>query len=109
MVHALRDMQGVSNRVPATFRYRDEEEFLAITVVNVYISKKKGNALLRPDYRRVGPLLPPWNTSDGFLKDDENRSILEYYARVWRPVFGQLGDVETAFNPFRPFKTQQNP
>jgi hypothetical protein len=106
MVHALRDMQGASNRVPTTWRYKDEEEFLAVTVANVYISKKKGNKLLRPDYRSVGPLPPPLNTSDGFLRDDENRSILEYYARVWQPVFGQLGDVETAFNPFRPFKTQ---
>ena len=109
MVHALRDMQGVSNPVPTTLRYKNEEEFLAMVVTNVYISKKKGNTLLRPDYLHYGPLQPPLNTSDGFLKDDENRRILEFYSNAWQPVFGLLGDVDTLFNPFRPFKTPRKP
>lgn len=109
MVHALRYMQGVDNPVPTTGRYKNEEEFLALVVTNVYMSKKKGNKLLRPDYERVGPLQAPWNTSDGFLTDSENKSILEYYSKAWQPVFGQLGDIETAFNPFRPFKTPKKP
>src|SRR5262249_46054945 len=32
MVHALRMMQGVSNSVPTTLRYKNEEEFLALVV-----------------------------------------------------------------------------
>ncbi len=109
MVHALRMMQGVSNPVPTTLRYKNEEEFLAIVVTNVYISKKKGNRLLRPDYKGVGPLPPPWNTSDGFLGDAENRRILEYYAGAWQPVFGRLGEVQTAFNPFRALRSPRKP
>jgi len=110
MVHALRDMQGVSNRVPTlTLRYKNEEEFLAIVVTNVYISKAKGITFLRPDYRRVGPLQKPWNTSDGFLKDAENKDILEYYSKFWQPVFDQLGKVQTAFNPFSKFNTSSTP
>jgi hypothetical protein len=104
MVHALRDMQGVSNPVPTKLRYKNEEEFLAIVVTNVYISKAKGNKFLRPDYLRVGPLEAPWNTSDGFLKDPENKEILDYYAKFWQPIFGQLGNVRTDFNPFSKFK-----
>ena len=109
MVHALRDMQGLSDPVPTTPRYKNEEEFLAIVVTNVYISKKSGNKLLRRDYQRVGALEPPFNTSDGFLTDDENREILEYYAKYWQPVFGQLGNTNTAFNPFRKFKSPRKP
>jgi hypothetical protein len=109
MVHALRDMQGVTNPVPTTLRYKNEEEFLALVITNVYISKKKGNTLLRKDYIHYGALEPPRNTSDGFLKDDEHRKILNYYSTLWQPVFGLLGDVETPFNPFRPFKTAGKP
>jgi hypothetical protein len=104
MVHALRDMQGVSNPVPTTMRYKNEEEFLAVVITNVYMSKKKGNKLLRPDYLHYGPLPDHLNTSDGFLKDDENKRLLAFYSTQWQPVFGRLGDVDTPFNPFRPFK-----
>ena len=79
--------------------------FLALVITNVYISKKKGNKLLRPDYQNhYGALEPPLNTSEGFLKDVENKRILEFYSTRWQPVFGLLGDVDTLFNPFRPFK-----
>jgi hypothetical protein len=110
MVHALRMMQGVFNPVPTTGRYKNEEEFLALVITNVYISKKKGNKLLRPDYQNhYGALEPKWSTSEGFLKDDENKRILEFYSTRWQPVFGLLGDVDTPFNPFRPFKISQKP
>jgi hypothetical protein len=110
MVHALRDMQGLFNPVPTvTLRYMNEEEFLAIVVTNVYISKAKGKTFLRPDYRRVGPLQAPSNTSDGFLKDTENKDILDYYSKFWQPVFDQLGKVQTDFNPFSKFTTTSSP
>jgi hypothetical protein len=110
MVHALRDMQGVTNPVPTrTLRYKNEEEFLALVITNVYISKQKGNTLLRKDYIHYGALEPPWNTSEGFLKDDEHRSILEYYSGVWQPVFGLLGEVATLFNPFSRIKGSGKP
>jgi hypothetical protein len=109
MVHALRHMQGVANSVPTTPRYKNEEEFLALVVANVYMSKKKGNKLLRPDYVKDGPLLPPLNTSAGFLKDAENKKILDYYSTAWQPVFGRLGEVDTDFNPFRPYVAARKP
>src|SRR5262245_4674662 len=109
MVHALRDMQGVSNPVPTTLRYKNEEEFLAIVVTNVYVSKAKSNKFLRLDYLHYGPLQAPWNTSDGFLTDTEHKEILEYYSQFWQPVFGQLGKVQTAFNPFSKIKAPGTP
>jgi hypothetical protein len=108
MVHALRYMQGVSNPVPTTARYKNEEEFLAVVITNVYVSKKKGNTLLSPAYRKYGPLQAPLNTTAGFLEDTleekENKRILTFYSTHWQPVFGRLGEVDTLFNPFRPFK-----
>ena len=104
MVHALCDMQGLSNPVPTSLRYKNEEEFLAIVVTNVYISQTKSNNLLRLEYRRTGPLQPPCNTTDGFLKDPEHMTILKYYAQNWQPIFGELGHVQTKFNPFSKVK-----
>jgi hypothetical protein len=107
MVHALRIMQGVWNPMPSNdyiFDYKNFEEFLAVVITNVYICTKRGNALLRKSYRRVGPLEGTWNTTDKFLQYELHQSILGYYTIRWQPVFGLLGDVDTPFNPFRPFR-----
>src|SRR5262249_50774702 len=45
MVHAARDMKGVSYLLPMAKGYENEEEFLAIVITNVYLSEKGQTAL----------------------------------------------------------------
>jgi hypothetical protein len=102
MVHALRDMQGLSNPVPTVnTSYLNEEEFLAIVVTNVYISAK-GGTKFRANHFDNSILWSPLNTSKGFVEDEENRKVLNNYASMWQPTFGQLANLtQPKFNPFR--------
>jgi hypothetical protein len=102
MVHALRDMQGVSNPVPTVnTSYLNEEEFLAIVVTNVYISAK-GGTKFRANHFDDSILWSPLNTSKGFVEDEDNRKVLTNYSSMWQPTFGQLGNLtQPKFNPFR--------
>jgi hypothetical protein len=103
LVHASRDMWGLANPVPTKLRYKNEEEFLAIVATNVYLAVNRGTATLRSDYSALGALQPPYNTSRGFLRDEEHRELLEHYSKFWQPTFGKLGKVKSAFNPFGEF------
>jgi hypothetical protein len=104
MVHALRDMQGLTNPVPTTTRYKNEEEFLAIVIANVYVSvKRNDNEQLRKDYVHFGVLEKPLNTSNGFLADGEHKKILEFYATRWQSVFDPLEKINTTKRIFNPF------
>jgi hypothetical protein len=102
MVHALRDMQGLSNPVPTVnTSYLNEEEFLAIVVANVYVSAK-GGTKFRANHFDESILWSPLNTSKGFVEDENNRKILDYYSSMWQPTFGQLANLtQPKFNPFR--------
>ena len=102
MVHALRDMQGVSNPVPTVnTSYLNEEEFLAIVVTNVYISAK-GGTKFRANHFDDSILWSPLNTSKGFVEDEDNRKVLTNYSSMWQPTFGQLANLtQPKFNPFR--------
>ncbi len=105
LVHAQRDMQGVANPVPTLdANYKNEEEFLAIVVANVYISAK-GGTQFRATYRTCQALWSPLNTSKGFVDDRNNSWLLTQHAfSEWRPVFGALASLKAPkFNPFREF------
>jgi hypothetical protein len=104
MVHALRVMTGKFNPMQTSLRYVDEEEFLALQVSNVYHAVNHGNTSLAADYNSRHVLQDPFNTSKGFLRNDENREILEHYSKHWQPTFGLLGCVQAPFNPFAEFK-----
>jgi Effector protein len=106
MVHALRQMQGKYNQIPTGDRfsgYQNEEEFLAITATNVYLSAKGvGNDGLRGGHDGHYALQPPLNTSAGFLADPANRKLMNIYSLVWADAFRGLALVSQArFNPFR--------
>jgi hypothetical protein len=105
MVHALREMQGLFNPWPTTGTiagYKDEEEFLAVVIANVYLSAK-GNPDLRGDYMTAGKkLTPPNDTSAGFLADPAVAKILAIYNLFERMLFLNLSlTSKAAFNPFR--------
>jgi hypothetical protein len=102
MVHALRIMQGKRNCVPTDDQFYDnDEDFLAITVVNVYMSSK-GASLLRANHHGHDPLRPPRNTSKGFLAVPENLALMNIYNLSWQPTFADLSLLRSPpFNPFR--------
>ena len=105
LVHALRDMQGLSNQVPTVnTSYLNEEEFLAIVTANIYISAK-GGTKFRANHFDDSVLWSPLDTSKGFVeyKDNgDNGEILNYYYSMWQPFFGQLANLtQPKFNPFR--------
>ena len=105
LVHALRDMQGLSNPVPTVnTSYLNEEEFLAIVVEGVYVSAK-GGTKFRANHFDDSVLWSPLDTSKGFVdyKDNgDNGEILNYYYSMWQPFFGQLANLtQPKFNPFR--------
>jgi hypothetical protein len=106
LVHALRKMQGLEDSAPldATTipQYRDEEEWLAILVENVYKSAA-GRTQFRGAHDARTLLQPPENTSEGFLDNPCNRALLRSYYHSWRPVFGELSCVTAKFNPFRTY------
>jgi hypothetical protein len=102
LVHALRDMQGLTNPVPTTnTSYLNEEEFLAIVVEDVYISAK-GGTKFRANHFDDSVLWSPLDTSKGFVEYQDNGKVLDYYASMWQPFFGQLANLtQPKFNPFR--------
>jgi hypothetical protein len=105
LVHALRDMQGLSNPVPTVnTSYLNEEEFLAIVLEGVYVSAK-GGTKFRANHFDDSVLWSPLDTSKGFVeyKDNgDNGEILNYYSSMWQPFFGQLANLtQPKFNPFR--------
>jgi hypothetical protein len=72
LVHALRDMQGLSNPVPtANTSYLNEEEFLAIVVEGVYVSAK-GGTKFRANHSDDSVLWSPLDTSKGFVDYKDN-------------------------------------
>jgi len=112
MVHALRDMQGLSNPIPTTGRnasYHNEEEFLAIVVTNIYMSAR-GSTQLIADHFSHATLWPPLNTSKGFVDDAGNRTLLDHHRYAWKPTFDELAKLKVpAFNPFRELNNRPQP
>src|SRR5262249_25187060 len=81
MIHALRVMQGKYNAIPTgdpLHGYHDEEEYLAITATNVYMSAKGvDNDKLRGGHDGHYALERPLNTSVGFLSDPRNLRLMK--------------------------------
>jgi hypothetical protein len=106
LVHVLRKMQGVENPRPlegsALSQYDDAEEWLAILVEDVYRSAKH-QTQFRGGHDLTTKLEPPEDTSDGFLGNPGNRSLMQHYYRKWRPVFRELSLVHARFNPFHEY------
>lgn len=103
MVHALRRMQGVFDPVPTrNENYKNEEEWLAVVIANIFISAKGGTALRADYYTQNKMLEKPLNTSAGFLSDAKNLRLLKKYYQHWKSVMVPLSAVTLApFNPLQ--------
>jgi hypothetical protein len=103
MVHAARDMKGVSYLLPMAKGYENEEEFLAIVITNVYLSEK-GQTALAANHISSDVLKDP-----NKLLDDP---ILGVRYTFWRfakhepNFFGALARVQADFNPFAQYKPE---
>lgn len=107
LVHALRDLEAHDDAVPTTgdlLGYRNEEEYLAIVVTNVYMSAKygdRGKDRLRAGVEEKKALAAPLNTSDGFLKVEANRTLLGKLSGQEKDLFSTLTLVPAKYNPIR--------
>jgi hypothetical protein len=105
LVHATRIMQGKMSRIPLKgplIRYKDEEEFLAVVITNVFASAN-GTTRLRASYTSPEEVLqPPFDTSEGFLSDPNVAQVLALRYLENLDLFWDLANVRAAkFNPFR--------
>ena len=108
LVHAVRNSQGLRRNVPTRKAdWSNEEEFLAITVANVYLSARdKKNASLRHGHGD-NALWPGINTSEGFVEKCDHFDVLKHHAD-WE-VFKALAEAKgIIFNPFAEFKRRAN-
>jgi hypothetical protein len=112
LVHALRDIRGKRNRVPAgkggMRRFENEEEFFAYLIGSIYNSEKRYPKLTFGS--AFGEVPNAWNTSQGFLRDFLNG---RNFVLLIDKLNSQCGDVCTnlslkvpvwvPFNPVREY------
>jgi hypothetical protein len=99
MVHGLRQMMGRSVREKITGNpgMDNYEEFVAITVANVFRSER-GGTTLRRDHHGFLPLTGP-TTDPAIFKSTYNTWMIDI--AIEQPRFAQnLGQAKAAFNPF---------
>jgi len=108
--------QGLIRAVPtAENQFVNEEEFLAIVIENVYKSARDGaKAVLNHSHAAndvAGGADPDFDTSQGFLDEPDNSSVLKFHANwdTFKKLAklkinkgGRLQDI--IFNPFAEFE-----
>jgi hypothetical protein len=84
--------------------YKDEEEFLAVVLTNIYISETKGKGL-RADYISYGALKGPLSSSIGFFASSPQvLRILTEFAKDQEFLFNEMAKVKAPFNPLAAMK-----
>ena len=84
--------------------YKDEEEFLAVVLTNIYISETKGKGM-RADYISYGELKGPLGSSIGFFASSPSvLRILTDFQREQGFLFDELAKVKAPFNPLAAMK-----
>src|SRR5262249_54001997 len=79
--------------------YKDEEEFLAVVLTNIYISETKGKGM-RADYISYGELKGPLSSSIGFFASSPSvLRILTEFAKDQEFLFNEMAKVKAPFNP----------
>jgi hypothetical protein len=115
LIHALRENQGLFNPIPMPKTdFQDQEEFLAITTANVYISATckcetplRGNNYLTIDeYQyplvRSAAVPSPPPLSAVFLADPDYREAMKA-VYFWLPVYEEIAWIQEAIAPYNPF------
>ena len=84
------------------FRYGREEEFLAIVLMNIYISDEtnRNSSGLRADHYGGRPLEASLSTSLGFFRSSPQvLPLLTKFAEQQKFLFQKLAEVKSTFNP----------
>ena len=95
MVHALRAMSGVENRMAMGRQFDTREEFVAVLVTNIYTSERGRFAWLRADHGATRLLSPgDWRT------DPEMQALIRGISTSEPGLVLRLARVSAPFNPF---------
>lgn len=79
--------------------YKNDEEFLAVVLTNIYISETKGKGL-RADYISHGELKGPLSSSIGFFATSPSvLRILTEFQRDQEFLFNEMAKIKAPFNP----------
>jgi hypothetical protein len=107
MVHATRRMRGYDDHTEISAGYENKEEFIAVTVTNVYLTEKAPQRLrLRSGHEGFGRLADP----DHFLDNTQHINISP--RQLLRELFHsrqaqfmiELGKIPPAKAPWNPFR-----
>jgi hypothetical protein len=102
LVHAVRQLAGVVYFMPVNRNYDNEEEYLAITISNIYIRNKDKRAPLRGDHDQ-GVLQDPDHFLDNVQGvDPAPRMLLERFKLVQQDFFNDLAKIDSSVTGFSP-------
>ena len=109
MVHATRQLRGLSNPRTLGFLYDTEEEFFAILLANIYASETGRTVDIRSDHHGFEHL-----TTDTDAKFLPKQDMTDYRYRLVSQLVHEepqmaheLGRINTAFNPIRRYRELQ--
>jgi hypothetical protein len=108
LVHAVRNSQGLSRSVPTRKAdWSNEEEFLAVTVANVYLSARDGKKASLRHGHGDNALWPGINTSEGFVEKCDHFDVLKHHAdwSVFKDLAAAKGII---FNPFAEYNRRMS-
>jgi hypothetical protein len=98
LVHAMRFVRGLICRRPLGDGWQDSEEFLAVTITNMYLSEKGKESALRGDYGRT---FKPLTDPGGFAF--RYKELLQQFRDEMPDLAGKLASVNCRFNPMRDY------
>lgn len=106
LVHACRDLRGVSYNLPVNAGYRNEEEFLAVVIGNVYLSEK-GQRKLRANHDSDGVLKDPERFLEHAWVSPDPRTLIHRFMLRQYSLFASLARIDVAFNPVRQYDLEE--
>jgi hypothetical protein len=102
LVHATRQLAGVVYFMPVDKNYDNEEEYLAITLSNIYIRNKNKGAPLRADHDQ-GTLQHPDQFLDGVQGVNlPPRTLLERFRLQQLLLFNDFAKIDLSVASFNP-------
>lgn len=109
LVHATRQLAGITYFMPINQNYDNEEEYLAIVLSNIYLRNKNSKNTLRGDHD-AGILQDPDHFLDNVQRVNlEPRMLLERFRLNQMLFFKDLADIDfsvASFNPVRQYNEE---
>jgi hypothetical protein len=109
MVHASRVLNGVLDLRSVSGEYENRDDFLAVTLTNIYLSEKSPGAPLRTGHTGRDVMANPAK----FLDNDEGvnpspRQQMQDFYDTQQVFFRGLAPVRATFNPVQQFDRERN-